>query len=647
MEKEKREVLDMLELPHGMEIDLDEGWHKLISRQFGGTPGRGFSELIQNALDSYPSDVPWQERRFEIETSTRKIMISDYGEGLGLSRLKLLTTLGGTDKRNDPTKIGTFGIGFFSIFNPGLGTKKVIVTTVCKGYTIEMVFTVKNPKKRPKITTRILEKKLSFSTRIDVRFDSQDAPDQCLRYARRSLKYYPCSVLINGEPFISIWSEAEGSGARMFKMNSCDGFLYQGLSRRNVTLLCKYEYIMNTTLAHLITGGHNVSCNLQDYSQKEVPYLPHTEMTINCNKLRVTISRDSFYMNYAYSRMVEVIARVLKQELGGFLSEKVDVQLVLANQYILRKHIKRYLRNKAWGEISKKEKPEDVVIRKLAEMKVYRLNGRKEGFSLADIHEIQNKDVPLFFSPRQTNLRWLGGGFKHDFIVLPQHCGLHCGAPDFYDTLFGDLFGDVVNLDTIKENNEKIMNLVERGIIEKSALSPKCSIIGERNLTSDEYALLDDIDDILDHEKVKKAIGYHLRIKMRRIKPVFFDVEGQQATIATGVFNKQGKALSESLIANLENDKEREGLHLPEDSHEILLGLRRDHPLITHLMKSNDEHRAYYALTFLAHELALCQKLLAPYSPFYHLVKERLAADIRRAMIDQLLSGEKHSIDKR
>ena len=70
-------ILEEITLPRGMEIDLDEGWRKLISRQFGGSPGRGFNELIQNLLDSYASETPWAERRGEITTGDKKISIKD------------------------------------------------------------------------------------------------------------------------------------------------------------------------------------------------------------------------------------------------------------------------------------------------------------------------------------------------------------------------------------------------------------------------------------------------------------------------------------------------------------------------------------------------------------------------------------------
>ncbi|MCD6535219.1 MAG: hypothetical protein J7L25_14255, partial [Deltaproteobacteria bacterium] len=55
------------------------------------------------------------------------------------------------------------------------------------------------------------------------------------------------------------------------------------------------------------------------------------------------------------------------------------------------------------------------------------------------------------------------------------------------------------------------------------------------------------------------------------------------------------------------------------------------------IIVNKDPHRLYFSLPILAHELALCQKLLVPYSPCYHLVKEQLAKDMRKALMDHLL----------
>ncbi len=138
-------AFDVIEFPHGLDVDLDEGWPKLIARQFGGDPGRGFCELIQNAIDSYPAGMDWSDRLVHIASGPYRLAITDWGEGLSRERLRLLTTLGGTDKAGDASRIGQFGIGFFAIFNPALGTRRVTVTTRCEGHTVRWSVACKPP----------------------------------------------------------------------------------------------------------------------------------------------------------------------------------------------------------------------------------------------------------------------------------------------------------------------------------------------------------------------------------------------------------------------------------------------------------------------------------------------------------------------
>jgi hypothetical protein len=83
-------------------MTLEEGCRKIIQRQFGGGPGRAFSELIQNFIDSYPSSVPWSDRKAEIDSWPTGIALTDYGEGMPLVRVRLLLTLRGTDKADHP-----------------------------------------------------------------------------------------------------------------------------------------------------------------------------------------------------------------------------------------------------------------------------------------------------------------------------------------------------------------------------------------------------------------------------------------------------------------------------------------------------------------------------------------------------------------
>lgn len=622
-------------LPHGIEIDLNEAWRKLIAGQFLGNAGRGFGELIQNFLDSYPSTTPWKKRKGVIKSGKCWVSITDFGEGMGRDRLKLLVTLGGTDKNNNKSKIGTFGIGFFSIFNPKLGTKKVTVTTKCEEQTVELVFLIEKAGKRPLISTRILGRKISYSTRIKVEFDNQAAVNLCLDHAHTCLNYYPCQVTINGKAHESIWQEAERSGASMFQKGACDGFLKRGGYSNHITLLCKYEHLLELSLTGLITGGHYTKYDLRDYKSNSMAYLENTSCTVNCNDLSVTISRDSFSMNSAYNTMVRTLADVMLTELGRQISVNSSVDVVLANQYTVIGKIKSFVDSKEHGKSLDKYQTKALSL--LVRGKVYRINGRRETFSLQDLLEMKSANLPLFYSPNQSNLRWLGGNFKHDFIVLPPRCNVGGGAPDFYEVIFKTLFKDIVNLDTIKNERGRLQELVESGIVDKENLSPKVQFQGERDLTSDERQLLEELDGFFSYPGIRKAITRNLHLPVKDIRTVFFDVKDQKAVIATGLFDGEGKALTDTVHCNL-NPADEDGQPVKKhDDETILLGLHRDHDLIKSIIANKDPNHLYFSLPILAHELALCQKLLVPYSPCYHLVKERLAGDMRKALMEHLL----------
>ncbi len=637
MNSEEIKIIESSTLLNGMEIDIGEGYQKLTSSQFPGDAGRGFSELIQNVLDSYPATTPFKERTGEIEMGDCSISITDYGEGMDRDKIRLLVTIGGTDKNGDSSKIGKFGIGFFSIFNPKLGTKKVSVITKCEGRSVEIVFMIEEPGKRPLISTRILDSDIPFSTKISVEFNNDRARGQCLKFAERSLTYYPCNVTINDKQFKSVWDHAKDSNAHFFKEGNSDGFLEHSRFRNRVTLLCKYEFIRDMTINSFASGRYDRTGDLRDFSRVGVPLVSNVGITINCNDLKVTISRDSFYCNSKYDRMVRSLGRVLLFRLGDLLDNDPLDELVLANQYILRDRIKDYLDiDEAYR--GNKTGDENEVVRKLSEAKVYRMSGRKGRYSLVDIKRKLSDGVPLFFSPLKLNLRWLGGNFRHDFVLIPSDCRFGSGAPEFYDTLFGCLFADVINLDSISNDDEKIRKLAERGIVDRELLSPNCSMVGERELSKSERKAKQNIDRILAYPEVMKVIERQLHIPVKSIKTAFFDLDDDKTTIATGLFNKDGRPMGHEIPDNLkERDRKRRGRGTVE-KHKILIGLSKGHPFIRHLVESDDPYMAYYTLTYLAHEMALCQKLLVPFSPFFHFVKEKLASDMRKALMNHLVS---------
>lgn len=637
MGKADNKIIETHLMPNGLEIDLDEGFSKITERQFGGNPGRAFSELIQNAIDSYPNGTPWEERMGEICTGKNWISIKDYGEGMNSDRIQLLITLGGTDKYNDAMKIGQFGMGFMSMFNRKLGTKEIMIKTRCEGETVQLAFKVIEQGKRPQTFYSILKEKIPYSTLIKVEFDNSNSVNLCLDYARKSLTYYPCKMKINGELFESCWDKSGNMASSLFNENGVHGLIRKGYEWRNTTVLCKYECIMKSSLDHFITGGRNAHYNLEDYFIHKTPYIPDIQIVLNADKLNVTISRDSFYLDWAYYQARGILVRYLMGFLLKEIKKGVPVGIILANQFIFRNEIHSYLENPS--NFVNKPSDENLLIEELATIQVYRINGRSGKYSLKGLKNMKRKDLPFYYSPECTNLRWLGGLFKHDYIVIPEMCRINGGANQFYDSLFYSVFGDIVNLDTIQGDSKKIMDLVERNIISQESLSPRTSIIGVMDLSMNEKKLLKEIDHLLGDPEIISVIENNLHIKVSSVESVFFDMKEEGCRISSGLFDQNGKPLNEKFISNFfipPNDTENKGiLHI--NNAKIMLGLNLQHPFVQYLLSVSDPQRNYYGLTYLAHELALCQKMLVPYSPFYHLVKQKLAQDMRKALIRNML----------
>ncbi len=625
-------------IPEGLKIDLEEGWKKIISRQFGGNPGKGFGELIQNFLDSYDSGVPWKNRRGIITFGDKWISLKDFGSGLDLNKIKLVTTIGGTDKSNDPKKIGKFGIGFFSIFNPKLGTRKVEITTMCEGQAIRLEYTIAENGLRPQLDYYILDHSIDFSTEVKVYFDLSDSVKKCLEYGKRSLRYYPCDIQINGGRFRSIWDEARLSNAFFFNKGHCNGFIKTGNRYRSATILCKYEYITEMSLRYLITGGHGLVNNLDDYCSKETPYLPGLEVVVNCNDLSLTISRDSYYLDYNFKNMISGLNASLLELMDQHFSELSD-DIILANIYILRQRLKKYMENRS-GKPGV-ENPPNSVFEKLISSKVFNINGKRASFSILDLKRMKSKSTPLFFSENNANLRWLGGAFKHDYIVLTEPCKIENGAPGFFNTLFKCIFDDVVNLDTINGDEAKVRSLIDRGIIRKESLEPACKFIEPRKLSKEENQILVKLEKLLNQKEIIDVIERNINIPVKKIHPSFFLLKNKAMHISTGLFDEHRNPINDEFISNfVESQKEPGAEERLLKKNTILLGLCLNHPFIRKLIVSEDPHKEFYALTYIAHELTSCQKILSPYSSFFNLVKTKLSSDLRKCMIDRLAKAE-------
>ena len=619
------DIVQTLEMPHGLEIDLDEAWRKLISRQFGGDPSRGFAELIQNFIDSYPSEVAWENRRAEIATDARSISITDWGEGMNRDRLKLLVTLGGTDKDQDETKIGRFGIGFFSIFNPALGTRGVVVHTRCEGHGVELIFAVTEPGRRPVLTAKVRKAAPDFGTRVTVEVDNDEAPRNCVRAARKALRHFPCPVTINGQPVASVWLEAQRDGLPVFEHEQCRGFLRPTWHANEVTVLRRYERLMDLSIGALTTGGHGMTWDLRDLQKRAVPWLPRTSAVINSNDLRATISRDGFYLDAAWERMLRALGTALKQTLGEELARLPPdsdsyLRLVVNNQYVLSDRLGPYIRKCLSGDVVS-----DQVLSLLAEASVYRLCGKRDRVSLLEIAQRRTSHLPVFHTPSANHESWLGGAFRHDFIVAPVLHAQDVPAPAAYDTIFKAAFGsDVIDLDAIRGNTDVIGNLVERGIVDPALLTPRTFRVAEQELDAEERALLDEINALLEHPCVADVLRRAIGQGYLGGRASYFESDCAGLAAVTGLFDDDGQP--NKPVADTARKLGR-----------IHLGLRRHHPIVHAFVRSIDPMRAFFAVSFLAQRLVESQKALVPHNRLAHAVPDQLGTELRQAMLRSLV----------
>ncbi len=623
-------VLDRIHKAKGFEFDLQEGFRKLISSQFGGNPARGLCELIQNAIDSYPSSVQFEDRRIDILTTHDSVCVRDRGEGMDLKRLNLLATLGGTDKYQDPNKIGRFGIGFFSVFNPRLHTSKVTVRTLCESHVVVLEFLVDplNPEQAPALRTSVLDDARSErGTAITVHFSDPDSVGECWQEAERFLRYFPCRVKINGSAFTeTVWEAARVAGARFFKEDSKHGFIRSDGLSGNLSILCKYEHIFEYSTAGLSTGGHSMTGDLDDFRRRQIPLIPMAHTVVNDNKLNVTVSRDSVMLDSNYEAMVGTVRRNYFAELTDVLKNNPNADLVVANQYILAEEIGKHL-----AQPASQQDPQTTAIAALAGAALYRLDGRLQPVSLEYLWQHRSAGKPLFYAILGNNVKWLGGAFDHDFVVLPPECRYFPKNSEFYDRLFGRIFEDSVNLDAVRERPDLIEKLVSRGIVPRDLLSPQCEMVSARDTTPEERRFLNEIDALLADPGIRWIIQENLHLQIRSIKTVLFDIHEKGIVVATGLFSEDG-----TLLDNLVPQRDRAPAP-PVGTRDLKMGLMRSHSVIRHLINADDPFRAYFALTYLAHELVGCQRMLVPGSSFSNWIQGELARQMRKAVVDHLL----------
>ena len=607
------------------QVNVEEAWRKLTSRQFANEPARGLEEIISNAVDSYPDNVPREKVRVGIDFTDNSVAVTDWGEGMSLNRIDCLLTLGGSDKSFDDKKIGQFGVGFCSLFNPALGTRQVVVTTHCEDSFVEITFDVNDPAKPPAIASRVLDERLSYSTRVYARFGDTGAPKKCQSWIESHATYYPYQVIINGKKFPSIWDKAPG--VHHFQTGHTAGRIYRSRSQW-VRVLCKYCYVTSLTLDSIQkpVGQYH---DIDDYG--DFPYMPGYAVDINCDGLSVVLSRNSVYVNSDFHAMVHELSVIMKgrllEDLRALTPQTTEWErLVLTNLYIFRLKIRDLV-----NQVVNKSYAFDAasVEHALFEAKLFAIDGKRGVFSLREIAEMKTPELPLFFCTKLESFSWLGRRYKHDFIVQPPETSAYDEPPNFlYKLLDGCFPGMVVDLDVIHNSPDVLKSLVEQGIIDPSLMLHDIRLQQKIQVDKEEEAFLTEIQGWIRRPELFEVLKKNLLFPVKRIDVGLFDARGEEHYVLAALFDENGKLLSRT--------PEEIAIQPPMDR--VFIGLNSASPLFGLLKRSKKENRSYYILGIIAHELVCTQKIIPHSAKFYYLrnhVERDIVGALKRVLMER------------
>jgi len=106
-------------------------------RQFAD-PLAFYREFVQNSIDAGASAINVR-LRYDDEADALQVSVHDDGSGMNLETIeRCLLVLFRSSKDKDPTKIGKFGVGFFSVFAVGPTVVRVDTGTGSDGYRVEL-----------------------------------------------------------------------------------------------------------------------------------------------------------------------------------------------------------------------------------------------------------------------------------------------------------------------------------------------------------------------------------------------------------------------------------------------------------------------------------------------------------------------------
>lgn len=277
--------------PAGSALDL-------LVRQFA-QPLACLRELVQNSIDAGTNQV---EVTLKTEEDHVVLTVIDTGEGMNEHIINTqLTRLFSSDKENDLTKVGKFGIGFVSVF--ALEPECVVVDTGRDGQSWRVLFDEKRAFQLRKLPQQV------EGTRVQLYLPRKRfGLDQLVKEVRSTLSFWcrhcAIDITVNGETIQAAFELDEPltiayqeTGTRLVAGISQDDEPFHGYYNQGLTLL----------------------------EGKGSP-IPHLSFKIDSRYFEHTLTRDNLIRNDDYDKAMSLLSRVVAREYPARLFDNLRSQ---------------------------------------------------------------------------------------------------------------------------------------------------------------------------------------------------------------------------------------------------------------------------------------------------------------------------------
>jgi hypothetical protein len=267
---------------------VDEVFKNLVD-QFSD-PFTCLRELVQNAMDAGTETVEVRTRYLD-DPGGVILEIRDFGGGMTRDIIDTkLTRLFASDKENDLTKIGKFGIGFVSVFS--LKPELVIVDTgrdgeywriAFDGGTDFALFTLQEPIEGTSVR---LHKRIPFE-------EYEPFVERCRRTLLAWCRHSAIAISFNGQAI------------------NCDLVVDSAIRVDTRTPLGRFNVGVSAGKPYLY-GLYNSGLTLMEGEQETVPGVTYKVLS---NHLEHTLTRDAVLKDENYEKVVATLEELIKKDL--------------------------------------------------------------------------------------------------------------------------------------------------------------------------------------------------------------------------------------------------------------------------------------------------------------------------------------------